>query len=134
MEPNGGVRGVAAILCCPLTIPDPDLFSKWERISLINGILFKTEEIKVWRAYSNRVGKTLSGLLYSKIDYLEISFITDPFYTAAMFARNNRFRTLCIEMSPNCKRSLTCKLVFSALELKTEFMRRPGRSDTRRLQ
>ena len=44
MEPNGGVRGVAATLCCPLTILDPDLFSKWERISLINDIQLKTEE------------------------------------------------------------------------------------------
>ena len=47
VESNGGVHGVAAIL----TIPDPDPFPKWERISLINDIQFKTEEMKVWRAY-----------------------------------------------------------------------------------
>ena len=59
--------------------------------------------------------KNVFGLLCSKIDYLQISFKTDPFYTATMFARNNRFRTLCIKLTLSCKRSLTCKaLVFSA--------------------
>ena len=51
MESNDGVRSMAAILCHPLTIPDPDPFPKWERISLINDIQSKTEEMKVCRAY-----------------------------------------------------------------------------------
>ena len=59
MESNDGVRGVAAILCRPLSIPDPDPFPKWERISFINDIQFKTEEMKVWRAYGVGDGKLI---------------------------------------------------------------------------
>ena len=57
MESNDGVRSVAAILRRPLIIPDPDPFPKWERISLINDIQFKTEEMKVCRVYGVGDGK-----------------------------------------------------------------------------
>ena len=35
----------------------------------------------------------------NNLDYLEINFIIDPFHTAAMFARNNRFRTPCLQLT-----------------------------------
>ena len=57
MESNGGVRGVATILCGPLTIPKTEHFPKWEGVSLINDIQFKAEEMKVWRAYDVGDGK-----------------------------------------------------------------------------
>ena len=57
MESNDGVRRVAAILFRPLIIPDPDPFAKWERISVINDIQFKTEGMKVCRAYGVEDGK-----------------------------------------------------------------------------
>ena len=59
MESNGGVRGVATVLCGLLTIPDPDPFPKWEGVSLINDIEFDKEKMKVWRAYQVGDGKNL---------------------------------------------------------------------------
>ena len=55
MESNGDVRGVVALFCDPLTIPDPGTFPKWQGISLVNDVKFKAEEIKVRRAHG--VGK-----------------------------------------------------------------------------
>lgn len=57
MESNGGVCGVATILCGPLSIPQPVDFPKWKGVSLINDIQFKAEEMKVWRAYDVGDGK-----------------------------------------------------------------------------
>jgi hypothetical protein len=59
IESNGGVRGVATILCGPLTIPDPSPFLKWEGVTLINDIQFKIEEMKIWRAYDVGHGKSV---------------------------------------------------------------------------
>jgi hypothetical protein len=47
MKSNGGVRGIATVLCGGLTIPDPNPFPKWEGVSLINNIEMKTEKMKV---------------------------------------------------------------------------------------
>ncbi len=57
IESNGGVRGVTAILCGPLNIPNSDLFEKWEGISFINNVEFKEDHMKVWRAYGTGEGK-----------------------------------------------------------------------------
>ena len=59
IESNGGVRGVATILCGHLTIPDPSPFPKWEGVSSINGIQFRTKEMKIWRAYDVGHGKSV---------------------------------------------------------------------------
>ena len=68
IESNGGVYGVAAVLCGPLNIPDPNPFPKWDGISLINDIQFNSEEMKVWKAYN--VGNS-KDVLYSNFPLKE---------------------------------------------------------------
>ncbi|CAB4029913.1 SURP and G-patch domain-containing 1, partial [Paramuricea clavata] len=76
IESNGGVRGVATILCGPLTIPDPSPFPKWEGVSLINDIQFKTEEMKVWRAYDVGHGKSVPYSNFTQTKKTELPSLT----------------------------------------------------------
>ena len=88
IESNGGVRGVATILCGPLTIPDPSPFPKWEGISLINDIQFKTEEMKVWRAYDVGHSKSVpysNFTLTKKTELPSLTKITDVPSTNLVF-------------------------------------------------
>ena len=57
MQSNGGIRGVATVLCGSLTIPDPKPFAKWDSVSFINDIQMNTKGMKVWRAYGVGDGK-----------------------------------------------------------------------------
>ena len=59
IESCGGVCGVATVLCGPLTIPDPNPFPKWDGVSLLNDIMFYSEEMRVWRAYGVGKGKVI---------------------------------------------------------------------------
>lgn len=56
---DGGVRGVSVVLCGAVQIPKADPFPKWPGVSLINDIVFKDREMKVWRAYGVGEGKAV---------------------------------------------------------------------------
>ena len=80
IESNGGVYGVAAVLCGPLNIPDPNPFPKWDGISLINDIQFNSEEMKVWKAYNVGNGKDVpysNFPLKEEIEMPSLTKITD---------------------------------------------------------
>ena len=55
----GGVRGVATILCGPLTISDPSPFPKCDGVSLLNDTTLYSEEMRVWRVYGVGEGKVI---------------------------------------------------------------------------
>ena len=57
IESCGGVRGVATVVCGPLTIPDPNPFPKWDGVSLLNdNVLLGRDEglegVLCWRGQS----------------------------------------------------------------------------------
>ena len=75
IESCGGVRGVATVVCGPLTIPDPNPFPKWDGVSLLNDITFYSEEMRVWRAYGVGEGKVVP---YSNFPLKEV--VQLPFF------------------------------------------------------
>ena len=80
IESNGGVHGVATVLCGSLNIPDSNPFPKWDGISLINDIQFNSEEMKVWRAYDVGNGKDVpysNFPLKEKTELPSLTKITD---------------------------------------------------------
>ena len=80
IQSNGGVHGVATVLCGSLTIPDPKPFPKWDGVSFINDIQMKGEEMKVWRAYGVGDGKEVqysNFALNEKTELLSLAKITD---------------------------------------------------------
>lgn len=76
IESNGGVYGVAAVLCGPLNIPDPNPFPKWDGISLINDIQFNSEEMKVWKAYNVGNGKDVPYSNFALKEGIEMPSLT----------------------------------------------------------
>ena len=71
----GVVRGVATVVCGPLTIPEPNPFPKWDGVSLLNDITFYSEEMRVWRAYVVGKGKVIP---YSNFPLKEV--VQRPFF------------------------------------------------------
>ena len=62
---NGGLHGVSVIHCEPVETSNLDSLPKWEGVSAINDIVFKDEEMMVWRAYNVGNGKSIP---YSELD------------------------------------------------------------------
>ena len=74
IESSGCVRGVATILCGPLTIPDPNPFPKWDSVSLLNDIKFYSEEMRIWRAYGVGDGKVIPYSNFHLKGIIELPF------------------------------------------------------------
>ena len=60
---HGGIPGVHVTLCGPQ--PTSEIKVKWDGVSLINNIEYKTDGIKVWRAYKIGPGKFLPSSTFS---------------------------------------------------------------------
>ena len=72
IQSNGGIRGVATVLCGSLTIPDPKPFPKWDGVSFINDIQMNTEGMRVWRAYGVGDGKEVQHSNFALKENIEL--------------------------------------------------------------
>ena len=72
IQSNGGIRGVATVLCGSLTIPDPKPFPKWGGVSFINDIQMHTEGMRVWRAYGVGDGKEVQHSNFALKENIEL--------------------------------------------------------------
>ena len=74
IESCGGVRGVATVVCGPLTTPDSNPFPKWDGVSFLNDITFYSEEMRVWRAYGVGEGKVVPYSNFTLKEVVQLPF------------------------------------------------------------